>query len=138
MKKILLFLMVVVFTVNLLSCKTKKPKDIQCSEIISVYENKGYYVIHGQDCGNEEADYKCYICVKLNKEDVPTDHAYIITYWTEEAAKEAAKTDRYHIVKWIFALPFGETRWLKSGYYGKIEYSSYNSKMLKPLKSLMD
>ena len=57
MKKILLVLMLALFAVNLLSCKNKTAKDIECSEIISVYEKSGYYVIHGQDCGNEEKDY---------------------------------------------------------------------------------
>ena len=66
-----------------------------------------------------------------------SDLAEIKLYYTEEEAKEAADLDNYHIAKWLVAVMFGEGRWLKSGQYGKIEYSSYNSKLLKPLKELM-
>ena len=31
----------------------------------------------------------------------------------------------------------GESRWLKTGTYGKIEYSYYNSKLIKPFNELI-
>lgn len=137
MKKLIIILLLLSFALSLAACGNSEPIEIGCEDIIKAYEDAGYYVIHGENCGVEGSLYRCYICVKLNEEDDPADHLYITTYWTEEEAKEAAKIDEYHIVKWIFALPFGETRWLKSGYYGTIEYSSYNSKLLKPLEELM-
>ena len=138
MKKLLCILLLLSLTLPFASCGKKEVRELDCADIIAAYEDAGYYVTHSQHCNEEGYHYRCYIAVQLNEEDDPSDHLYITTYWTEEEAEEAAKTDRYHIVKWIFALPFGEYRWLKSGTYGTIEYSTYNRKMLKPLKALIN
>ena len=128
-------LLLIAFTASFGACDSRESKEITCDEIIKVYEDAGYYVFHGQHCGEEGYQYRCYICVKTSEND-PSDQAYFTTYWTEEEAEEAAEIDKYHIAKWIFALPFGEYRWLKTGTYGAIEYSYYNSEMIKPFKSL--
>ncbi len=136
MKKTLSIVLLLSLVLSLSACGKGEPREIDCSDIIKAYEDAGYSVTHTQHCNEEGYHYRCFIAVQLNEQDDPSDHLYITTYWTEEEAKQAERTDRYHIVTWIFALPFGEYRWLKSGTYGTIEYSTYNRKMLKPFKKL--
>jgi hypothetical protein len=54
-----------------------------------------------------------------------------------EGAKEAAESRKYNVALWMFATMQGEFRWLNTGCYGNLTYSSFNKNMLKPLKELM-
>ena len=51
--------------------------------------------------------------------------------------EETAETDKYNLAVWLYATVSGESRWLKTGTYGKIEYSYYNSKLIKPFNELI-
>lgn len=136
-KKIFLALLIFVMAFSLFSCRDGgEVKEITCQDILKAYEDAGYYVIHSQHCGEEDYYCRCYLVVQFNEEDEPSDHVYFTMYWTEEEAKDAAKTDDYNIAKWIFALIFGESRWLKAGTYGTIAYSYYNAEMIKPFEKL--
>ena len=138
MKKILAALGLLPFIFSFVSCNTNtEEKDITCEEIVKVYEDAGYYVSHGR---HQEKDfpYYCHITVKKNETDVEADHIYFTTYWTKEQAEEAAEVDEYHFVKWLIGLPLGEYRWLSVGTYGKIEYSYYDSEMIKPFNQLIE
>ena len=138
MKKIISILLLFSVVVSFIACGSNgEVKELTCDEIVKAYEEAGYYVTHGEHCGEEGYHYRCYIVVKFNEEDNPADYIYFTTYWNEEEAQKATEIDKYHIVKWIFALPFGEYRWLKAKTYGKISYSYYNSEMVKPFNELI-
>ena len=42
-----------------------------------------------------------------------------------------------NLAKWIFALPFGEYRWLRSGVCGRMTYSCYDPKYMEPYEKLL-
>lgn len=137
MKRLLCILLLVSLSLSLFSCRRAEEKTITCTDIVEVYEQAGYYVVHKDYADDEDAPELCFIIVKTSEESDPDDDLYFTTYRTEKEAQAAADTDRYHIVTWIFASLFGEHRLLKSGSYGTITYGTYNRKMLKPFKSLI-
>ena len=91
---------------------------------------------HGDHKTQAESSQFCYIKANLT-EDSDSDYIYFITCFTEEQAEEVAKTDKYNLAVWLYAAVSGESRWLKTGTYGKIEYSYYNPKLIKPFKELI-
>ena len=123
----------------LTACNPSEPievMELSCEDIIKAYEDAGYFVTHGEHKTQTESAQLCYIKASLT-EDPDSDYIYFITCFTEEQAKEAAKTDKYNLAVWFFAAVSGEPRWLKTGTYGKIEYSYYNSKLIKPFNELI-
>ena len=137
MKKILaLFLTAVLCLSCLTACGySSEAKEVTCDEIIETYKASGCFVSYHSHT-EDSTEYYCYIII-YESEDSTSDLVEITLYNTEEGAKEAAKNRKYNIAMWMFASMYGEFRWLKSGQYGKIVYSSYNSKLLKPIHSLM-
>ena len=110
--------------------------ELSCEDIIKAYEDAGYFVTHGEHKTQAESAQLCYIKASLT-EDPNSDYIYFITCFTEEQAKKAAETDKYNLAVWFYAAVSGEPRWLKTGTYGKIEYSYYNSKLIKPFNELI-
>ena len=136
MKKITSVLLLLLLCFLFTACGSQTPKEISCEEIISAYEEAGYYVTHGEHKHEADGSPICYIKASLT-EDPDSDYVYFQTYSTEEQAEEAAKTDKYNLAVWFYATVSGESRWLKTGTYGKIEYSYYNPKLIKPFKDLI-
>ena len=137
MKKIISIILLLSFVLSLTACcNSTEPKEISCEEIIAAYEDAGYYVTHGEHKDEAEGSQLCYIKASLT-EDSDSDYIYFITCFTEEQAEEVAKTDKYNLAVWLYAAVSGESRWLKTGTYGKIEYSYYNSKLIKPFNELI-
>ena len=138
MKKIISIILVLSFAVSLTACgNNTEPKEISCEDIIKAYEDEGYYVTHGEHKGESEGSRLCYIKANLT-EDSGSDYIYFITCFNEEQAEDAAKMDKYNLAVWLYAAVSGESRWLKTGIYGKIEYSYYNSKLIKPFNELIE
>lgn len=139
MKKLLSCILTVILSLTCFTAcnngTSSEPKDISCEDIIKAYEDAGYYVTHGEH-KDDESSRICFIKINLT-EDSDSDYIYFQTYFTEEQAKEAAKVDEYDPAIWFFAAVVGENRWLKSGTYGKIEYSYYNSELIKPFNELI-
>ena len=136
MKKILSIILLISFIVPLTACgNSTEVKEISCDDIIKAYEDAGYYVTHGEHQDESEGSRLCYIKANLT-EDTDSDYIYFTICFTEEQAEEAHKIDKYNIIVWFYAAISGESRWLKTGTYGKIEYSYYNSKLIKPFKEL--
>ena len=136
MKKILSIILLLSFVLSLTACgNNAEPKEISCKDIIKAYEDAGYFVTHGEHKDEAESSQLCYIKASLT-EDSDSDYIYFITCFTEEQAEEVAKTDKYNLAVWLYATVSGESRWLKTGTYGKIEYSYYNSKLIKPFNEL--
>lgn len=135
MKRIIALFLLLTMALTFSSCGSK-PDEITCEDVIKVYEDAGYYVKHSQ---HHEDDYYCICTISIRKSeaDYEGDHIYFAFFRTAKEAKADAKQTKYNIVKWIFALAFGEARWLKSKTYGKISYSYYNSDMVKPFKTLI-
>ena len=138
MKKIISIILLLSFAVSLTACgNTAEPKEITCEDIIKAYEDAGYRVIHGAHQDESESSQLCYIRVDLTEEP-DSDYIYFTTYFTEEQAEEARKKDEYNLIIWFYASINGESRWLKTGTYGKIEYSYYNPSLIKPFNELVE
>ena len=137
MKKILSIILLLSFALSLTACgNSTEPKEISCEDIIKAYEDAGYFVTHGDHKDEAESSQLCYIKANLT-EDSDSDYIYFITCFTEEQAEEAVETDKYNLAVWLYATVSGESRWLKTGTYGKIEYSYYNPKLIKPFNELI-
>ena len=136
MKKIISILLLLSLCFSFASCdNNSEPKKISCEDIIAAYENAGYFVdYHSHDEDPEE--YYCYIIIYEN-EDSASDLMEITFYNTAEGAKEAAESRKYNVALWMVSAMHGEFRWLNTGCYGNLTYSSFNKNMLKPLKELM-
>jgi hypothetical protein len=113
-------------------CAPKSGREITPQDIITAYENAGCEVRVSDDRDNPEIGYYAIQATK-GKEFI-----YIYIYDSAEKAEAATKAQKWHIVLWIFTLPFGEYRWLKSKTYQNIHYEYFNREMAKPLKELMD
>lgn len=136
MKKIYACILAVLLCITFVSCGKVEPKELSCEDIIKAYEDAGYYVMHGEHKDEADSAQLCYIKANLT-EDEDSDYIYFITCFTEEQAEEAAKTDKYNLAVWLYAAVSGESRWLKTGTYGKIEYSYYNPKLIEPFNELI-
>ena len=135
MKKIASLIILVAIALSIVSCGNTEVRDISCEEIIEAYENAGYFVTHGEHKDEEDGSRLCYIRADIS-EELNGDYIYFVTCFTEEQAREAQETDKYNIVVWLLAALQGEGRWLKTGTYGKIEYSYYNDELIKPFEKL--
>ena len=138
MKKIISIILLISFALSLTACgNSTEPKEISCEDIIKAYEDAGYYVTHGAHKDESESSQLCYIKANLT-DDPDSDYIYFITCFTEEQAEEAAETDKYNLAVWLYSTVSGERRWLKTGTYGKIEYSYYNPGLIKPFNELIN
>ena len=136
MKKIISIFLLLSLCFSFASCSKSETKEISCEDIIKAYDDAGYFVTHGVHKNEAESSQLCYIKVNLT-EDPNSDYIYFITCFTEEQANETAKTDKYNLAVWLYAAVSGESRWLKTGTYGKIEYSYYNYKLIRPFNKLI-
>lgn len=136
MKKIISIILLLSFALSITACgNNADPKEISCEKIIKAYEDAGYFVSYHSH-SDDSAEYYCYIIIFEN-EDSTSDLVEITLYNTVEGAKKAAENRKYNIAIWMFSAMYGEFRWLYTGYYGEITYSSFDRKMTKPLKDLM-
>ena len=136
MKKIISIILLLSFCFSFTACgNSTEPKKISCEDIIKAYEDAGCFVSYHSHSEDLE-EYYCYIIIYEN-EDSTSDLMEITFYNTVEGAKEAAENRRYNIAIWMFSAMYGEFRWLRTGCYGDMTYSTFNHKMLKPLRELM-
>ena len=136
MKKIISIILLLSFALSFTACgNSAEPKEISCEEIIAAYEDAGYFISYHSHSEDSE-EYYCYIIIYEN-EDSTSDLVEITLYNTAEGAKEAAENKRYNIAIWIVAAMYGEFRWLRTGCYRDMVYSTFNYKMLKPIKELI-
>lgn len=135
MKKTISVFLLLMLILSLTACNGSEPKEISCEDIIKAYEDSGYYVTHGEHMDETDSSQLCYIKASVS-EEADSDYIYFIICFNEEQAKEAHEIDKYNPIVWFYAAVSGESRWLKSGTYGKIEYSYYNPKLIKPFNEL--
>ena len=124
--------MLVVFTLFFVGCAPKSGKGITAEEIIKAYEDAGCEVSISDHTDDPEIGYYA-IAAEKGEEFI-----YIHIYDTKEQAEAETKERKWHIVLWIFSLPFGEYRWLKSKTYQNIHYEYFDREMAKPLKELTE
>ena len=124
--------MLAVFTLFFVGCASKSGKEITAEEIIKAYEDAGCEVGIIDHTDDPEIGYYG-IAAEKGEEFI-----YIHIYDTKEQAEAETKEHKWNIVLWIYSLPFGEYRWLKSKTYQNIHYEYLDREMAKPLKELME
>lgn len=131
-KKIVTALSLLLLTLFLVCCGDSETHVISCEEIVNAYESAGYTVSHSAH-QDETFPYKCMVSARKNSDDC----IYFYFFSSNEDARKAAEIDKYNLAEWIFALPFGEYRWLNVGIYGNIEYSYYDTSLIRPFQKLV-
>lgn len=137
MKKAIAILLLMTCLISLASCEAGEPREISCEEIIEAYEAAGYrisYHNHGDPIYNDSREL-CNIEIE-DPDDPEKNYIYITRYFTPEDAKAAAEKRSFNPALWLIFVVYGEWRWLQSGVYGDIYYTSFDSKILKPIKEL--
>ena len=138
MKKIIAIILLLSLALSLSACN-KEAREISCEELIQAYKDAGYNVLYhgheGDEIYNDLGQYCAFEIRDPNNED---NYMYVHRYFTVEEAKAAAEERQFNPVLWLFFGIFGEWRWLHVGCYGDIEYETFDRKMIKPLKALME
>ena len=134
----LTIMMLILFSFNLASCYHSDYHDVSCDEILDAYDSAGYTISYHNH--NDPVHYEFNELCNIKIED-PTDpernYIYITRYPTVEDAEAMVKEQQFNPVLWFTFGIYGEWRWLKNGNYGDIYYATFDSKMIDPLKSLM-
>ena len=139
MKKIISIILLLSFALSLAACGKSEPKEITCEEIIAAYEEAGYSVLyHGHEDDEVYNEDGIYCSFEIRDPDNDDNYMYVNRYFTAEEAKAASDERQFNPILWIFFGIFGEWRWLHVGCYGNVEYETFDSKMIKPLKELIN
>ncbi|MBQ7344042.1 MAG: hypothetical protein IJW53_04680 [Clostridia bacterium] len=138
MKKIFSIILLLSFALSLTACGKSEPKEISCEEIIAAYKDAGYSVLyHGHENDTVYNDLGIYCSFEIRDPNNEDNYMYVDRYFTEEEAQAANEEQQFNPILWLFFGVFGEWRWLHTGYYGDLTYSTFDRKMIKPLKELM-
>ena len=142
MKKIISVMLLLSFALSLTSCDKREDTEatkVSCEEIIAAYEDAGYSVLyHGHEDDTVYNDIGQYCAFEIRDPDDEDNYMYVHRYFSEEDARAASEEEKFHPVLWLFFGIFGEWRWLHTGCYGDLTYSTFDRKMIKPLKALME
>ena len=140
MKKIISTLLLLSLCFSFTACgNSTEPKEISCEDIIKAYEDAGYTVLyHGHENDTVYNDLGQYCAFEIRDPDNEDNYMYVHRYFNEEDAKAANEEAKFHPVLWLFFGIFGEWRWLHTGCYGDLTYETFDRKMIKPLKELME
>ena len=138
MKRIVSIILLLSFALSLVACGNSKPKEISCEEIIAAYKEAGYSVLyHGHENDTVYNDLGQYCAFEIRDPDDEDNYMYVHRYFSEEDAKAASKEEQFNPILWLFFGIFGEWRWLHTGCYGDLTYSTFDPKMIRPLRELM-
>lgn len=139
MKKVISIILLLAFSLSLAACNESEPKEISCDEIIAAYKEAGYSVLyHGHENDTVYNDLGIYCSFEIRDPDNEDNYMYVDRYFTEEEAQAANEEQQFNPILWLFFGVFGEWRWLHTGYYGDLTYSTFDREMIKPLKELME
>ena len=140
MKKIISIVLLLSLCFSFTACgNSTEPKEISCEDIIKAYEDAGYTVLyHGHENDTVYNDLGQYCAFEIRDPDNEDNYMYVHRYFNEEDAKAANEEAEFHPVLWLFFGIFGEWRWLHTGCYGDLTYETFDRKMIKPLKELME
>ena len=138
MKNVISILLLLSLCFSFVGCKGSEPKEISCEEIIAAYKDAGYSVLyHGHENDTVYNDQGIYCSFEIRDPDNAENYMYIDRYFTEEDAKAANKEQQFNPILWLFFGIFGEWRWLHTGCYGDLTYSTFDRGMIKPLRDIM-
>ncbi len=138
MKNVISILLLLSLCFSFVGCKGSEPKEISCEEIIVAYKDAGYTVLyHGHESDTAYNDIGIYCSFEIRDPDNADNYMYIDRYFTEEDAKAAIKEQQFNPILWLFFGIFGEWRWLHTGCYGDLTYSTFDRGMIKPLRDIM-
>lgn len=138
MKKIISILLLFSLCFSFTACGKSEVKEISCEEIIAAYKDAGYSVLyHGHENDTVYNDQGIYCSFEIRDPDNAENYMYIDRYFTEEDAKAANKEQQFNPILWLFFGIFGEWRWLHTGCYGDLTYSTFDRGMIKPLRDIM-
>lgn len=138
MKNVISILLLLSLCFSFVGCKGSEPKEISCEEIIAAYKDAGYTVLyHGHESDTAYNDIGIYCSFEIRDPDNADNYMYIDRYFTEEDAKAAIKEQQFNPILWLFFGIFGEWRWLHTGCYGDLTYSTFDREMIKPLRDIM-
>ena len=142
MKKIISIILLLLLTMSLTACgkwEDATATKVSCEEIIAVYEDAGYTILyHGHENDTVYNDLGQYCAFEIRDPDDEDNYMYVHRYFNRDDAEAAHKDERYHPVLWLFFGIFGEWRWLHTGCYGDLTYSTFDREMTKPLKELFE
>ena len=139
MKNVISILLLLSLCFSFTACgNSTEPKEISCEEIIAAYKDAGYTVLyHGHENDTAYNDIGIYCSFEIRDPDNADNYMYIDRYFTEEDAKAASKEQQFNPILWLFFGIFGEWRWLHTGCYGDLTYSTFDRGMIKPLRDIM-
>ena len=138
MKNVISILLLLSLCLSFVGCKCSEPKEISCEEIIAAYKDAGYTVLyHGHESDTAYNDIGIYCSFEIRDPDNADNYMYIDRYFTEEDAKAAIKEQQFNPILWLYFGIFGEWRWLHTGCYGDLTYSTFDREMIKPLRDIM-
>ena len=138
MKRIIAILLLITFAFAFTSCNNSKTKEISCEEIINAYTAAGYSVLyHGHENDTVYNEDGIYCAFEIRDPDNEDNYMYVHRCFNEEDAKVLCSERQFNVILWLFFGIFGEWRWLHVGYYGDIEYETFDRKMIKPLRQLV-
>ena len=138
MKNVISILLLLSLCFSFVGCKGSEPKEISCEEIIAAYKDAGYTVLyHGHESDTAYNDIGIYCSFEIRDPDNADNYMYIDRYFTEEDAKAASKEQQFNPILWLYFGIFGEWRWLHTGCYGDLTYSTFDRGMIKPLRDIM-
>ena len=142
MKRCLSLLIAVILTLlsvlNLVSCCQSEPREVTCDEILDAYKAAGYTISYHNHEDPIYYEFNEYCSIEIeDPADPERNYIYITRYYTEEDAENMVEEQRFNPVLWLMFGVYGEWRWLKNGNYGDVYYSTFDSEMIEPLKSLM-
>ena len=139
MKKIISIILLFSLVFSITACGKSEPKEISCEEIIAAYKDAGYSVLyHGHENDTAYNDLGIYCSFEIRDPNNEDNYMYVDRYFTEEEAQAANKEQQFNPILWLFFGIFGEWRWLHTGCYGDLTYSTFDKKMIEPLKELME
>ena len=137
MKKIISILLLLSLLFSFASCGEFEPKEISCEDIIAAYKDAGYTVLyHGHENDENYHDLGISCSFEIRDPNNEDNYMYVNRYFNEEDAKAANKEQQFNPILWLFFGVFGEWRWLHTGCYGDITYSTFDKKMIEPFKEL--
>ena len=138
MKKIISILLLLSIVLSLTACSSSEPEEITCEEIIAAYKEAGYSVLyHGHENDECYNDLGQYCAFEIRDPDNDDNYMYVHRYFKTEDARTASKEEAWNPILWLFSLIYGEWRWLLTGYYGDLTYSTFDWKMAIPLYELI-
>ena len=137
MKRIIAFLLILVFALPLVACNSADGKYFTCEEIIEAYESAGYIVdthttfIEGSVC--TMSAYK-------SREDYNEENEYIhlVVFENEEYAKAYNAETQFNVATWLVFAMCGEPRWLHTERHGNVCVEYYPKSFMKPFTDLIN